>query len=107
MDRSSPASIPRSVLWLILLSFVLQVATIGIARQYRTRGGEDHFAFGWEMGRIGRSIALGQGFSSPYGGDTGPSAWEPPLYPYLMGAVFNSLLIVGVIFLICAGILGA
>jgi 4-amino-4-deoxy-L-arabinose transferase-like glycosyltransferase len=89
MDRSSQASIPRSVLWLILLSFVLQVATIGIARQYRTRAGEDHFAFGWEMGRIGRSIALGQGFSNPYGGDTGPSAWEPPLYPYLMGAVFK------------------
>jgi 4-amino-4-deoxy-L-arabinose transferase-like glycosyltransferase len=89
MDRPSQSSIPGSVLWLILLSFVLQVATIGVARQYRTRAGEDHFAFGWEMGRIGRSIALGQGFSSPYGGDTGPSAWEPPLYPYLMGGVFK------------------
>jgi len=41
------------------------------------------------MGRIGRSIALGQGFSNPYGGNTGPSAWEPPLYPYLIGGVFK------------------
>jgi 4-amino-4-deoxy-L-arabinose transferase-like glycosyltransferase len=41
------------------------------------------------MGRVGRSIALGQGFSSPYGGNTGPTAWEPPLYPYLIGGVFK------------------
>jgi 4-amino-4-deoxy-L-arabinose transferase-like glycosyltransferase len=32
---------------------------------------------------------LGQGFSNPYGGNTGPTAWEPPLYPYLMGGVFK------------------
>ncbi len=41
------------------------------------------------MGRIGRSIALGQGFSNPYEGNTGPSAWEPPLYPFLIGGVFK------------------
>ena len=74
---------------LVLLSFVLQVAAIGILHQYKTRPDDDHFAFGWEMGRIGRSIALGEGFSSPYGGHTGPTAWEPPLYPFLMGGVFK------------------
>ena len=72
-----------------VLSFVLQVAAIGIFHQYQTRPGEDHFGFGFEMGRVGRSIALGQGFSNPYGGNTGPSAWEPPLYPYLIGGVFK------------------
>jgi len=79
----------RSVFWMVLLSFVLQVAAIGALRQYRVRPEDDHFGFGWEMGRIGRSIALGQGFSNPYGGSTGPTAWEPPLYPYLMGGVFK------------------
>jgi hypothetical protein len=73
----------------MLLSFVLQVAAIGVLRQYKTRTGDDHFGFGWEMGRIARSIALDQGFSNPYGGNTGPTAWEPPLYPYLMGGVFK------------------
>ena len=89
MERPSLPAIPRSVLWMVLLSFLLQVAAIGVFRQYHTRPGEDNFGFGFEMGRVGRSIALGQGFSNPYGGNTGPSAWEPPLYPYLIGGVFK------------------
>ena len=74
---------------MVLLSFLLQVAAIGVFRQYHTRPGEDNFGFGFEMGRVGRSIALGQGFSNPYGGNTGPTAWEPPLYPYLIAGVFK------------------
>jgi len=89
MDKPSLLPIPTSVFRLVLLSLVLQVAMIGVFHQYRTRPQEDHFAFGWEMGRVARSIALGQGFSNPYGGNTGPTAWEPPLYPYLMGGVFK------------------
>ena len=75
--------------WLLPLSFFLQIAAIGVLHQYRTRPGNDNFEFGWEMGRVARSIALGHGFSSPYEGNTGPTAWEPPLYPYLMGGVFK------------------
>jgi 4-amino-4-deoxy-L-arabinose transferase-like glycosyltransferase len=89
MQRPSLSAIPRTVLWLVILSLLLQLAAIGIFRQYHMRTGEDHFGFGFEMGRVGRSIALGQGFSNPYGGNTGPSAWEPPLYPYLIGGVFK------------------
>ena len=85
----SPRALPRFFLWLLPLSFLLQIAAIGIFHQYRTRPGNDNFEFGWEMGRIGRSIAQGQGFSNPYEGNTGPSAWEPPLYPFLIGGVFK------------------
>jgi len=81
--------IRRSLLRLMVLSFILQIAAIGILRQYKTRTGDDHFGFGWEMGRIARSLALGEGFSNPYGGHTGPTAWEPPMYPYLMGGMFK------------------
>jgi 4-amino-4-deoxy-L-arabinose transferase-like glycosyltransferase len=81
--------LPRFFLWLLPLSFALQFAAIGLLHQYRVRPGNDHFEFGWEMGRIARSIAQGHGFSSPYEGNTGPSAWEPPLYPYLMAGVFK------------------
>jgi len=85
----TPRRLPKFFAWLLPLSFVLQVASIGIFHQYRTRPGNNNFEFGWEMGRIGRSIALGQGFSNPYEGNTGPSAWEPPLYPFLIGGVFK------------------
>ena len=89
MEKPPLPPIPKSVFWLVVVSFFLQVAMIGVFREYRTRPIEDHFAFGWEMGRVARSIAVGQGFSNPYGGNTGPTAWEPPLYPYLMAGVFK------------------
>src|SRR5215472_13572140 len=91
MTRPDRPARPRFFFWLLPLSFALQVAAIGILHQYRVRPANDHFEFGWEMGRIGRSIAQGQGFSSPYEGNTGPSAWEPPLYPYLMAGAFKCL----------------
>ena len=88
MERT-PRHLPAFFLWLLPLSLLLQIAAIGVLHQYRTRPGNDNFEFAWEMGRIGRSIALGQGFSSPYDGNTGPTAWEPPLYPFLIGGVFK------------------
>ena len=89
MVRPFRPVLPKSFLWLLPLSLVLQLASIGMLHQYRTRPGQDNFGFAFEMGRIGRSIALGHGFSSPYEGNTGPSAWEPPLYPFLIGGVFK------------------
>ena len=89
MVKPARPALPRFFLWLLPLSFALQLAAIGVFHQYRMRPGEDNFGFGFEMGRIGRSIALGHGFSSPYEGNTGPSAWEPPLYPFLIGGVFK------------------
>jgi hypothetical protein len=89
MARPLRPALPNFFLWLLPLSFVLQLVLIDALHQYRMRPGEDNFGFGFEMGRVGRSIALGEGFSNPYEGHTGPSAWEPPLYPYLIGGVFK------------------
>jgi 4-amino-4-deoxy-L-arabinose transferase-like glycosyltransferase len=89
MVKPSRPALPRSFRWLLPLSFLLQLASIAAFHQYRMRPGDDNFGFGFEMGRIGRSIAQGHGFSSPYEGNTGPSAWEPPLYPFLIGGVFK------------------
>ena len=50
---------------------------------------EKNFDFGFEMGRIGRSLADGQGLSNPFNETTGPTAWEPPLYPFLIAGVFK------------------
>ena len=65
------------------------MAVITIGHTYRITPRRDHFQFGWEMGRIARSIATGQGFSSPTDLSTGPSAWAPPVYPYILAGVFK------------------
>src|SRR5581483_6258244 len=80
---------PRTVWRAVVLSFVLQVAAIGLFHTYRFRTTDNNFAFGWEMGCLGKAVAEGRGFSDPFCVGTGPSAWEPPLYPYLIGAVFK------------------
>lgn len=78
-----------SFLWMFAVAFVLRFGYILIAHTYKIKGLEDNFAFGWEMGRIGRAIAIGRGFADPFGAPTGPTAWEPPLYPYLIASVFR------------------
>jgi len=70
-------------------ALVLRLGLILLAHTYRFKAYDNDFAFGWEMGRIGRAIALGRGFADPFDGQTGPTAWEPPLYPYLIAAVFR------------------
>lgn len=87
--KKESARLPRFVWQAVVLSFVLQVAAIGITHNYRVRASDDHFAFGWEMGCVARAIASGRGFSDPYCVPSGPSAWEPPLYPFLMAGVFK------------------
>jgi 4-amino-4-deoxy-L-arabinose transferase-like glycosyltransferase len=80
---------PRSIWRAVVFSFILQVAAIGLFHTYRFRTTDNHFAFGWEMGCLGKAVAEGRGFSDPFCVGTGLSAWEPPLYPYLIGGVFK------------------
>src|SRR5437868_12540563 len=78
-----------SILFIILIAFFLRLAVVTIGHTYRITPRRDHFQFGWEMGRIARSIALGEGFSSPTDLPTGPSAWAPPVYPYVLAGFFK------------------
>jgi len=78
-----------SFFWMLLIAFLLRFSYILIAHTYRFKTVDDNFSFGFEMGRIGRAIATGQGFSNPFNGVTGPTAWEPPLYPFLIAGVFK------------------
>ena len=43
-------------------------------------------SFAQETGSIGSSLVKGKGFSSPFGGDTGPTAWLTPVYPLLVAS---------------------
>jgi 4-amino-4-deoxy-L-arabinose transferase-like glycosyltransferase len=81
----------HSIFFIVLVALLLRLAVITIGHTYRITPRRDHFQFGWEVGRIARSIARGEGFSSPTDLPTGPSAWAPPVYPYILAGAFRLL----------------
>ena len=78
-----------SVAWMVLAGLTVRILYILLAHSYRFRTTDENFSFGWEAGRIAFSIATGRGFSSPFGGETGPSAWTAPIYPYVIALSFR------------------
>ena len=85
---STWSRIRTSQFWIVTIALCLRLAWILISHTYKFKAADNNFGFGWEMGRIGASLASGHGFSSPFGPPTGPTAWEPPLYPCLTAGVF-------------------
>jgi hypothetical protein len=81
--------IRTSQFWMVAIALFLRIGWIIVGHTYKFKSIDDNFSFGWEMGRIGAAIASGRGFSDPFGPLTGPTAWEPPLYPYLIAGVFH------------------
>jgi hypothetical protein len=77
---------PWTMFW---AGFIARVLYITVAHSYHYKSNEDHFEFGWEMGRIARAVVLGRGYADPFVNGTGPTAWSPPLYPLLLAAVFK------------------
>ena len=69
----------------------LAVRLIFVALLYRATWNDfrDHLLFGFEIGRIARSIAAGHGYGNPFSAQTGPTAWMTPVYPYLLAGVFK------------------
>jgi len=81
--------IRNSPLCIVSIALMLRVGWIIIGHTYKFKTSDNNFSFGWEMGRIGAALASGHGFSNQFGPPTGPTAWEPPLYPYLIAGVFQ------------------
>jgi len=74
---------------MVAAGLLAREVAIFVGHTYRISRLQGSFGFGWETGRIARSIALGHGFSSPFVEGTGPTAWLAPLYPYLLAGVFK------------------
>jgi 4-amino-4-deoxy-L-arabinose transferase-like glycosyltransferase len=89
IDPHSAAFWRRKLFWIVLIGFLFRVASVGIGHTYRVNPIYGTFGYGWEMGRIGQSLAEGKGFSDPFRWQTGPTAWEPPAYPFLIAGVFK------------------
>jgi 4-amino-4-deoxy-L-arabinose transferase-like glycosyltransferase len=89
--RSSLAGLLRRPIFIALTALVLRLAIMTAEHSYQIQPGQENYSLGWETGKIAYSIATGQGFSSPFQGSTGPTAWVAPLYPYLVAGVFKVL----------------
>lgn len=77
---------PRVLFWTAL---AVRLLVILIGHTYHIRIRDDHWEFGYEAGRLARSMVTGQGFSSPFNGPSGPSAWLGPLFPGIMALGFK------------------
>jgi hypothetical protein len=79
----------------VSLPLILAVALglrLGFAWHYQSQRPRQALAvipFMFESGNIASSLAAGNGFSSPFRVDTGPTAWMTPVYPLLLAEVFR------------------
>ncbi|MBI3483598.1 MAG: glycosyltransferase family 39 protein [Acidobacteria bacterium] len=87
--RANIRRLARSPWGMVAVGLVIRLVVMGFLFDLQLDPARDHFAFGFEMGKIARSIATGHGFSSPYPEPTGPTALVAPVYPYLLAGVFK------------------
>ncbi len=89
--QSAPSRTGRSVLsspaCIVVAALAVRLAFIVAGGLYRLD--VQHWTL-FEMANIGVSLASGHGFASPFGGNTGPTAWTAPLYPYLVALAFRA-----------------
>ncbi len=74
---------------MVIAALAIRLAVMGFLYTRQLDPARDHFAFGYETGRIARSLASGKGFSSPYPEPTGPTALMAPAYPCLLAGIFK------------------
>jgi 4-amino-4-deoxy-L-arabinose transferase-like glycosyltransferase len=79
----------RPEFWMVLAGFAIRMAVMPFLIGEQLAPERDHWSFGYEAGRIARSIVQGRGFGSPLFSDTGPTAWMTPVYPYIVAGFFK------------------
>jgi 4-amino-4-deoxy-L-arabinose transferase-like glycosyltransferase len=83
--RSAETRSPNRYVWMVLVALTIRLAVIPFVYQ----DWMDPFVLEhWAFGLIARSIASGHGFGSPFA-QTGASALLPPVYSYLLAAIFK------------------
>ena len=77
------------VFWMVVAALTLRLTVMAFLLPEQLDPSRDHWQFGYEAGRVARSIAQGQGFSNPLYEPTGPTAVFTPVFPYLLAGVFK------------------
>ncbi|HXT85419.1 MAG TPA: hypothetical protein VN745_00210 [Verrucomicrobiae bacterium] len=80
----------RTLFWMVIAALAVRLAVMAFVYPTALNPARDHWRFGGEAGRIARSLATGEGYSSPYFANTGPTAWLAPVFPLLLAGVFKS-----------------
>lgn len=78
----------RPVTMAIILGLALLGRLLALASVLHTHPWNWLFSHPWEMGLLATSLLHGQGYSSPFGGSTGPTAFIAPGYPTLIAGIF-------------------
>lgn len=79
----------RTLFWMVIVALALRLVLAVFLFPQQLDPARDHWNFGYETGRIARSIAEGNGFSSPLFANTGSTAWMTPVYPYIVAGAFK------------------
>lgn len=72
------------LLRIVVIALLLRLGAMLILHTYKYRQNQD------ESGRIAASLARGQGFANPFPPPTGPTAWLPPLFPWVLAGVYKA-----------------
>ncbi|MGE5204720.1 MAG: ArnT family glycosyltransferase, partial [Chlamydiota bacterium] len=78
-----------SPLFIVAVAFLARAWSLVLHHLYNIPAAYGHLLFGYEVGRIASAVASGKGFSSPFPGFSGPTAWLGPVYPLLVAGVFK------------------
>jgi Dolichyl-phosphate-mannose-protein mannosyltransferase len=81
----------QSLAAITLVALAVRLVAIGFLYRHTWNAFGNHLLFGFEIGRVSRSIAEGHGYGSPMYVETGPTAWMTPVYPYVLAGVFKLL----------------
>jgi hypothetical protein len=80
----------RSPVFIVAFAFALRMVLLVHAWKVAPLAVKDFLPYGYELGRVARAIAAGEGFSSPLRMlDSGPTVWFTPIYPYMVAAIFK------------------
>lgn len=88
-NLNSSESRIRELMLIVAIALVLRLIVMGFLYPEQLDPARDHWKFGYETGRIARSLVEGKGFSNPLFSETGPTAWMTPVYPGIVAGVFT------------------
>lgn len=74
---------------MVVIGLAIRLIVVSFLYTVQLDPRQENFRFGFETGRIARSIAQGEGFSSPLYVKTGLTAWMTPIYPYIIAGFFK------------------